>query len=164
MKTIKHYLPILFVLFFVSLTFTNCDLLKSEDEKVKDALIGNFYEDDRTDEDGTKTKDLKGEFLNDGTFWQEATVELFDDETFETSGITVKIGGTYSIKENFIYYEYDKNSLKITPEIYDVFLSREKLIKSINEKNTPDKIVDYDAARIVYEDSDGKRRVMKKSY
>ena len=78
MKTIKHSLPLLFVLFFVSLTFTNCDLLKSEDEKVKDALIGNFYEDDRTDEDGTKTKDLKGEFLNDGTFWQEATVELFE--------------------------------------------------------------------------------------
>ena len=38
------------------------------------------------------------------------------------------------------------------------------IIKSIKDKNTPDKVIDYDASKIIYENSDGKRRTMKKSY
>ena len=34
----------------------------------------------------------------------------------------------------------------------------------MKDKNTPDKVIEYDASKIIYEDSDGKRSTMKKSY
>ena len=76
--------------------------------------------------------------------------------------MSIKVEGNFKVKDRFIYYTYNNNSLKITPEIY--MLMKDKLMKSINEKNTPDKVIDYDASKIVYENSDGKRYTMKKSY
>jgi hypothetical protein len=144
------------------LFFTGCDQLKSEDDKISDALIGKFYEEDRLDDDGTKIKDIKGEFFADGRFVSVGTIEVLDDETFETTDIQIKVGGDWKIKDKFIYYTYDFDKLKITPEFY--MLMKDELIKSIKEKNTPDKVIDYDASKIIYEDSDGKRYTMKKSY
>lgn len=156
---------ILFASFFsiFALTlFSSCDLLKSDDNKISKALIGKFYEDDRVDEDGTKTKDIKGEFYKDGKLWQEATVETVDDETFETRELTVKIKGDWKVKDKFIYYTFDYNSIKIDPEIY--MFAKDRIVKSLKEKNTPDKVIEYDASKIIYENSDGKRYTMKKSY
>ena len=149
---------ILFALVFV----TGCNQLKSEDEKIKDAFIGKYYQEDEVDEDGTKTKDIKGEFFVDGKNLVQATIEVVDDETFETTDITVEISGEWKIKDKFIYYTYDFDQLKITPKLY--MLMKDNLIKEIKDKNTPDKVIYYDASKIIYEDSDGKRRTMKKTY
>lgn len=141
---------------------TGCDSLKSEDDKIKDALIGKNYEEDYVDKDGVKVKNIKGEFFKDGTFSDEATIEIFDDETSETTDITLKIGGEWSIKNKFIYFTYDFDKLKITPEIF--MLTKDEMIKSMRDKNTPVKVIEYDASKIIYKNSDGERHTMKKSY
>ena len=147
----------------ISMTLLNgCDSLKSEDDKIKDALTGKTYEEDYVDKDGTKVKNIKGEFFKDGKFRYESTFEMVDDETFETTDLTIKIGGEWSIKNKFIYYTYNFDKLKITPEIY--MLAKDELIKSIKDRNTPDKVIEFDASKIIYEDSDGERHTMKKSY
>ncbi len=146
----------LFVLMFLA----RCNQLKSEDEKIKDALIGKYYQEDEVDEDGSKTKDIKGEFFADGKFISQASLEIVEDENFEM--IKVKIGGEWKIKDKFIYYTYDLNKLKIEPEFY--MLMKDEMIKAIKDKNTPDKVIEFDASKIIYEDSDGKRNTIKKSY
>ena len=158
--TIKKLSLIFFAIAIASLY--GCDSLKSEDDKIKDALIGKNYEEDYFDKDGNNFKNIKGEIFKDGTFRSEATIEIVDDETFETTDITLEIAGGWSIKDKFIYYTYDFDKLKITPEIY--MLMKDELIKSIKDKNTPDKVIEYDASKIIYEDSDGERHTMKKSY
>jgi len=147
----------------ISLALLNgCDSFKSEDDKIKDALIGKTYEEDYVDEDGNKIKNIKGEFFKDGKFRDEATIEVVDDETFETTDLTLEIAGKWSIKDKYIYYTYDIDKLKITPDYY-MFL-KDRLIKSFKDKNTPLKVIEYDASKIIYEDSDGDRHTMKKSY
>ena len=149
--------------FVISMALLNsCDFFKSEDDKIKDALIGKNYEEDYVDQDGNKFKNIKYEFYKGGAFRGEATIEIVDDETFETSDITLKTGGSWRIKDKFIYYTYDYNKLQLTPDIY--MFMKDELIKSIKEKNTPDKVIEYDASKIIYEDSDGERHTMKKSY
>ena len=158
----KKFMTIFGTHLFVLVFLAGCDLLKSEDDKIKDALIGKYYQEDEVDEDGSKTKDIKGEFFADGKFKQEASFEIVDEETFETTDLQVKFGGEWEIKDKFIYYTYDYDKLKITPDFYMLF--KDELIKSIKDKNTPDKVIEYDASKIIYEDSDGERHTMKKSY
>lgn len=157
---IKNLTLIFFAIAIASLY--GCDSLKSEDDKIKEALTGKYYEEDYVEEDGSKSKNIKGVFYKDGTFRSEGTIEIVDDETFETTDITLEIAGGWSIKDKFIYYTYDFDKLKITPEIY--MLMKDELIKSIKDKNTPDKVIEYDASKIIYEDSDGERHTIKKSY
>ena len=159
----KKVMTIFGATLFALMVVTSCNQLKSEDEKIKDALTGKYYQEDEVEEDGKKVKDIKGEFFVDGKFVTQATIELADDETIETTDITVKVGGEWKIKDKFIYYTYNFDKLKITPELY-MLLMKDELIKSIKDKNTPDKVIDYDASKIIYENSDGKRRTMKKSY
>jgi hypothetical protein len=159
MKKLKTILGTgLFALMFLA----GCDQLKSEDEKINDTLIGKFYEEDEVNEDGSNLKDVKGEFFEDGKFIWQGTTEIEDEETFEKIAITLSIEGKWKIKDKFIYYTYDFDKLKITPEIY-MFL-KDAMIQFMKDKNTPDKVLEYDASKIIYEDSDGKRSTMKKSY
>lgn len=144
------------------IVLTGCDQLKSEDERIKDVLIGKYYKDDEVDDNGTKIKDLKGEFFPDGKFITQATFEVVDDETFETTDIKMKIGGEWKIKDKFIYYTYDFDRLEIIPEFW--MLMKDEMVKSIKDKNSPDKVIDFDAAKIIFEDSDGERSTLKKSY
>jgi hypothetical protein len=140
----------------------SCDALKSEDDKIRNVLIGKFFEEDDVTGDGSKIKNVKGEFYSDGRFRSEATLEILDDETYETIDITFKLKGDWSVKDKFIYYTYDYNSIVITPELY--MFMKDDLIQTLKDKNTPDKVIEYDASKIIYEDSDGERHTKKKSY
>ena len=140
-----------------------CDSFKSEDDKIKEALTGKYYEEDYVDKNGSKLKNIKGEFYEDGKFRTEGTFELVDEETFETSDVTLSIKGDWEIKEKFIYYTYDYNSLKLTPDYWESIM-KDGMIETLKSKNTPDKVIEYDASKIIYEDSDGERHTMKKSY
>ena len=102
------------------------------------------------------------EIGKDGKFKSKATFETVDSETFETSDIIFEIQGQWKVKDKLIYYTYDFDKLKITPDFY--MSMKDEMIKSIKDKNTPEKVIEYDAIKIIYENSDGKRYTMKKSY
>jgi ATP-dependent Clp protease protease subunit len=87
--------------------------IKSEDEKIADALVGKSYEEDEVDDEGGKTKDIKYEFFKDGKFKSNATYETVDSETFETTDIIIEIQGQWKVKDKFIYYTYDFDKLKM---------------------------------------------------
>lgn len=158
----KKFSSIISMLTLTILLFSSCNLIKSEDEKIGDVLVGKSYEEDRVDDDGEKTKDIKYEFFKDGKFKSKATFETVDSETFETSDIIFEIQGQWKVKDKLIYYTYDFDKLKITPDFY--MSMKDEMIKSIKDKNTPEKVIEYDAIKIIYENSDGKRYTMKKSY
>ena len=148
----------------ISVSFLNsCFFSQSEDDKIKDVLIGKTYEDDYVDDEGNTFKNIRGEFFDNGKFSSELTMEIFDDETFETTDLTLELYGEWSVKNKFIYYTFDFDKMKITPEFYDLFF-KDEMIKSLKETNTPDKVIEYDASKIIYEDSDGERHTLKKSY
>jgi hypothetical protein len=148
----------------ISVSFLNsCFFSQSEDDKIKDVLIGKTYEDDFVDDEGSSIKNIRGEYFDNGKFSSEMTLEIFDDETFETTDLTLELCGEWSVKNKFIYYTYDFDKLKITPELFGLFL-KDEMIKSLKETNTPLKVIEYDASKIIYEDSDGERHTLKKSY
>jgi hypothetical protein len=145
------------------LLFASCNLIKSEDEKIADALVGKSYEEDRVDDEGGKFKNIKHEFFKDGKFKSKSTYEsVVSDTSFETSDINFEIQGQWKVKDKLIYYTYDFDKLKVTPDFY--MNMKDEMIKSIKDKNTPDKVIEYDAMKIVYENSDGQRYVKKKIY
>lgn len=151
------------VLFFSLLILKGCDQLKSDDEKIREVLIGKNYEEDRVEDNGQKIKDIRGEFFKDSRFISQATFEITDYKTFTTNDITIELEGDWKVKDRFIYLTYDFDRIKIIPDYFTVLL-KDEMIDIIKTKNTPDKVIDYDAAKIIYEDSDGKRYTMKKSY
>lgn len=146
----------------VSLSISSCEFLKTEDEKIKEAMIGKYYEDDEED-DEVKIKDSKGEYFVDGKFFSEAAFEIIDEETFETTELGIEISGNWDVKEGFLYLTPDYNSLNIEPEFYEMLL-KDELIQTLKDKNSPYKIISYDASKVIYEDADGERTTMKKSY
>lgn len=155
---------IIYVLFaFASIFFASCNLIKSEDEKISDVLIGNTYQEDETLENGSKITEIRSQFFKDGTYKSSATIQMYDDESTENVNITFKVTGTWKVKDKFIYYTYDYDKLKIEPETWDLLI-RDKLIEDLKTKNTPDEVLSYDAAKIVYKNSDGVKRTIKKSY
>jgi hypothetical protein len=158
MKKITY---ILFV--FASLLLGSCNLMKSEDDKISDILIGNTYQEDETLENGSKITDYRSQYFKDGTYKTSATIQIYDDESTENVNITFKVTGTWKVKDKFIYYTYDYDKLKIEPETWDL-LMRDKLIEDLKTKNTPDEILSYDPAKIIYKNSDGEKRTIKKSY
>lgn len=148
----------------ILLTFLNsCHLSQSEDEKIKKAFIGEAYEDDFVDDEGDSFKNIRYEFFSNDKFSSEFILEFIDDETYETTDLIFEFSGEWSVRDKFLYYTYDYDKLKITPEIFG-FLMKDALIKEIKEKNTPYKIIEYDASKIILEDSDGERHTLKKSY
>jgi hypothetical protein len=61
------------------------------------------------------------------------------------------------VKNKFLYNTLDK--IESEPEYFATLLE-----ESLRKKNTPSKIISYDDAKIQYEDSDGNRRIMKKTF
>jgi hypothetical protein len=155
---------LIYILFaFTSIFFASCNLIKSEDEKISDVLIGNTYQEDETLENGSKITDYRSQYFKDGTYKTSATIQIYDNESTENTNVTFKITGTWKVKDKFIYYTFDYDKLIIEPETWDL-LMRDNLIKDLKTKNTPDEIISYDAAKIVYKNSDGEKRTIKKSY
>jgi hypothetical protein len=144
------------------LSISSCEFLKTEDEKIKEAMIGKYYEDDE-EEDGVNVKDIKGEYFEDGKFFWEATFEIIDEETFETTDMEIQISGNWDVKDGFIYLTPDYNSLNIEPEFYEMLL-KDEMTQTLKDENSPYKIISYDASKVIYEDVDGDRTTMKKSY
>lgn len=125
----------------ILLTFLNsCYLSQSEDDKIKDAFIGKAFEEDFVDDEGDSFKNIRHEFFNNGKFSGGLTFEIIDDETYETTDLIIELYGEWSVRDKFLYYTYDYDKLKTTPEIYG-FLMKDALIKELKEKNTPFKVI-----------------------
>ena len=133
-------------------------VVKTEDEKMTEALVGEFYVDNRTEEDGTNVTNITNHYYKDGKFDGKATFEGYEPEFGDLISVTIQISGTWKVKDKFIYYTYDK----VTSD--NPNLDAEVMLESVRKKISPDKIVEYDAAKVIYEDADGKRTTMKKSY
>jgi hypothetical protein len=147
---------------FALVLLVGCNLFQSEDDRIKEALIGRYYQEDEVDDDGTIIKDINGEFFANGEFEQQATAEIIDEETFEIIDMKITITGEWTVRDKFIYYTFNYDELEITPEIFMVI--KGDLIQELKDKNTPEKVVEYDASRIILEDADGEKYTMKKSY
>jgi hypothetical protein len=130
---------------------------KTEDEKMTEALVGEFFEDDRTEDDGSVARNIRYHFYKDGKYDVKATWESYD-EIGDFISVTFNLTGTWKVKDKFIYYTYDKATTDNSYFNADAFLEANR------KKNSPDKIVDYDASKVIYENVDGERRTMKKSY
>jgi hypothetical protein len=143
--------------------------IPNEDSKIRQALIGKIYQDDYY-HDGVHIKNIKGEFYEDGSFFKELTIEaeLFgegDDPVF----VNIRFLGTYIIRNKYLYYDYNENSFSFNPtEVMErFFITEEKkyeLIEQMKSRNSPEEVIEYDPAKVVTKDVDGKRRVYKKSY
>jgi hypothetical protein len=131
---------------------------KTEDEKMTEALVGEFFEDDRTEDDGSVVRNIRYHFYKDGKFDGKATYEYYDPEIGDLISLTIKVTGTWKIKDKFIYYTYDE----VTSDFPN--FNAEAGLDEIRKKNSPDKVIEYDAAKVIYENVDGERRTMKKSY
>ena len=131
---------------------------KTEDEKMTEALVGEFFEDDHTLDEGTVARNIRYHFYKDGKYDGKATYESYDSEIGDVVSVTFNVTGTWKVKDKFIYYTYDKASTDNSSFNADEFL------ESIRNKNSPDKIIEYDAAKVIYEDADGERTTIKKSY
>ena len=131
---------------------------KTEDEKMTEALVGEFYLDNRTEDDGTSVTNNTIHFYKDGKFDGKATYETYDPDYEDLISLTVNVTGTWKVKDKFIYYTYDKATTDNPNFNADAYLD------AIRKKNSPDKIVEYDASKVIYENVDGERRTMKKSY
>ena len=152
------------LLFLSALIFASCGssdnekapVEKTEDEKIAEAMVGQFYEDDNTNDEGVTFSNISTQYYKDGKFDGKATMEFYDD-ALDYTVITVNVSGTWKIKDKFIYYTYDK--VTSSPDYY-----ADAMAESLRKSNTPDKIIEYDAAKVIYENADGKRTTMKKSY
>ena len=154
------------LLFLSTLIFASCGssdtekapVVKTEDEKMTEALVGEFYLDNRTEDDGTNVTNITNHYYKDGKFDGKATFEGYDPEFGDLISVTIQISGSWKVKDKFIYYTYDK----VTSD--NPYFDADVMLESVRKKNSPDKIVEYDAAKVIYEDADGKRTTMKKSY
>ncbi len=152
------------LLFLSTLIFASCGssdtekapVVKTEDEKIAEAIVGQFYEDNNTNDEGITFSNISTQYYKDGKFDGKVTMEFYD-EMMEFVSITVKVSGTWKIKDKFIYYTYDKVTSQ--PDYY-----ADAMAESLRKSNSPDKIIEYDAAKVIYENADGKRTTMKKSY
>lgn len=45
-----------------------------------------------------------------------------------------------------------------------MLIMKDYMIESLENENTPDKVIEYSPSKIIYEDSDGERHTIKKSY
>jgi len=133
----------------------------TEDERIEEALVGRYYQDDN-EEEGIKMTNIKGEFFSDGKFVEQLTIERMNPDTYEEENITIELSGDFKVKDKFLFYTLDFDKIRISPKEYGYL--REGLIESFKNKNTPQKIIEYDKAKIIYEDSDGERTTMKKTY
>lgn len=155
MRKINIRLLLSFLILTV-LVINGCQLFKSEDEKISDALIGRSYEDDLTEDNG-KITDITHVYFPDGTYKSELTLEFEDGGSSELSSVKMKFSGTWKVKNKYLYNTYDK--VETDPEYFVSFVK-----ESIRKKNTPSKIISYDDAKIQYEDSDGEIHFIKKTF
>jgi hypothetical protein len=83
--------------------------IPNEDSKIRQALIGKIYQDDSYD-DGVNIKNTKGEFYEDGSFFQELTIEVEIGEGFDPVSVNIRFNGTFIIRDKYLYYDYNEDN------------------------------------------------------
>lgn len=171
MKTLNHV--VLFALLIsCSANTKSTNTEKTEDDKAKEMLVGDYYLDDEVMLDGTKVSNCKGTYFNDGTFRSNATFE-FKEEPLNDSELEVTAYGNWEVKDNYLIkrYDFEKLEMRFTQEDYDdTWLAmnrnaaKDEIRKSLKEKNSPLKIISFDQSKIRFESAKGKQFNIYKSY
>jgi hypothetical protein len=158
----------------------------SEDEKIRDYLIGTCYTEDTLDMHGDANAELEGEFeryavlsattefYKDGRFDAKAECTLnYNVEELGTISIVMELTtkGTWKLRDKYLYYSYEDFDVSIkSSDVEDSAFKelsdslRPLMRRELIDKNSPDEIVEYSPARIVYKDADGDFHLMKKTY
>lgn len=177
-----NYLAAFFFAFFL---LWGCNQLKSDDEKIKDSLIGEYIIDDYVNSQPKSFKDDFGKsvskakyiFWEDGKFEYSANLEevIFYDPMFQEDllddNINVKfiITGGWTLKDKKLNLNYNFDKLKFLTQdedgdySLDVVLHSQFENKSRSNLDTQLKIVDFDLSKITTENSKGERQSMNKS-
>ena len=104
MKTLSHVVLIA-LLISCSANTKSTNAEKTEDDKAKEMLVGDYYLDDEVMPDGTKVSNCKGTYFNDGTFRSKATFE-FEEEPLNDSKLEVTSYGNWEIKDKYLIKRY----------------------------------------------------------
>ena len=167
----KKTIQVLCILLLSTMTMTSCSNSKTEDkeekkektedEKITEALVGNFNIEDKVMENG-KLKNMKYELSKNGKFTQDVTLEVtnpeYDGYNDEKIEINVIVSGKWKVKKKFINWEPDTDNVMVTPELY-----KEGIINSLKNSNTPDEVISYNDSKIVTKDSKGEKMIWRKS-
>lgn len=157
----KNHIKLLLTFYMLVFMLFGCAEVMDEDQKIKNAFIGRFYEDDEELEDGSVLKDMSSNYYEDGSFISKVTFVLEEEDSFEQTEILFYFEGKWEIRNKFIYYTYDFNRFRVTPSSYSYMLDAMK--EKIQKHNSPDEIISYNEAKIVYQNVDGKIYTLKKT-
>jgi hypothetical protein len=80
---------------------------------------------------------------------------------FDQTEVLFYFEGKWEVKNQFIFYSWDFDRFRITPSNYSYMLETVK--ESLQKKNSPDEIISYDEASVVYKTVEGKLHTMKKT-
>lgn len=172
------------LILFVLNVLTSCNLTKSEDDKIKDLLIGEYKIDDYSNtlsnsfknDFGKSVRNTKYIFWKDGKFEYSANLDnvLFYDPMFEEElldediNLKFTITGSWLIQANTINFKYKFDKLTLfteddngnyTENIYFFKQFKEKMIGNLETKM---KIIDYNPSSITIENSKDQRFTLKK--
>ena len=185
MKSKMKKLMIIFgTILIASIVLTSCNLLINEEEKIKNALIGESKIDDYVNTKISSFKNHFGKSVNNSkyNFWKDSKFEysanldevifydaMYEEEMLDESyNVKFVITGSWEVKDDILNLKYNYDDLKFLTQdengnfLNDVLLygQFEKKIRANAENNM--KIIDYDALKITVENSAGERHTMKK--
>jgi hypothetical protein len=158
---VKYILKTILPLSLLIMVLSGCQELMDEDQKITNILIGKFYEDDEELEDGSLIKDISMNYYEDGSFISKATMLVEGEGDFDQTEVLFYFEGKWEVKNQFIFYSWDFDRFRITPSNNSYMLETVK--ESLQKKNSPDEIISYDEASVVYKTVEGKLHTMKKT-
>jgi hypothetical protein len=180
----KKLMTIFGAILFASIVITSCDQIKSEEDKIKNVLIGEFKIDDYVNNESGLFKNHFGERVNNTiyNFWKDGKFEysanldevIFYDIMYEEEMLDERINvkfiitGNWEIKDNILNLKYNYENLKFLRQdedgkySNDIFFYRQFENKMRANAENKMKIIDYDALKITVENSSGERQTLKK--
>lgn len=138
------------------------DLIIDEDQEIKNNLIGNYFYDDKIGADGLKIKNITGTFEKNGSFQEQVVIEKAFYDFNEPIEIQISYSGNWDVKDKFLIFNYDSQSLNIYPEEYNAL--KGEIIELLEKRNNPDRIIYHDLSKVILQSSNGDKNVIKKSF
>ena len=129
---------------------------KSPDQEMSEKLVGVYFKDDETQDDGSVMKDMTMEYFKDGKFLGKAIIEG-EDDLGEVFSLKFDVSGSWKIENGFIKHISESIKCDDMPEEI-----KKEMLKDMNKKNSADKIIELDDQKLITEDADGERETMKK--
>ncbi|MFZ4523778.1 MAG: hypothetical protein ACOYNC_18895 [Bacteroidales bacterium] len=136
----KHFSTL--TIFFLVL-LCSCE---GPDEKLSNQIQGTYFS-EKSLTDGS-VQSTQATYYKRGTFAFLMSLSKLDPETGEPLEVKVTVSGKWNVKEGFLHYNI--SNVSVEPAFLQQVFENE-----IRTKNTPDKIVEVDAQKLVVQNSQG---------